>query len=336
MSASFLIAIILALTFAFTNGFLDAANAIATLVTTRAATPGQAIILASIFNMLGPLLFGAAVASVIGGLVSVPAANMIPVVASGLAAAVGWNFLAWWRGIPSSSGHALVGGLVGAAIACGGLDAVNWGGFNGWHPQGVLTVLIALALSPILGLIVALLFVRLLRRLCKRWTARMNRHVRAGQWVASSVLAFSHGSNDAQKSVGVIAAILLASGHTHSLNAPVWAALASAAALTLGTALGGWRVVKTIGRRIYRIKPIDGFASQTGSTTIILASSFLGAPVSTTHVVASSIIGVGAGRNRWRRVRWAVVKDMGLTWVTTLPATAIVAALIYFAWQTVA
>ena len=157
--------------------------------------------------------------------------------------------------------------------------------------------------------------------------------VRGGQWLTSAALAFSHGTNDAQKSIGAIGAILLAQGYSHSLAAPLWAILISATALTAGTALGGWRVVKTIGRRIYHIKPLDGLASSSGSTAVILAASFLGVPVSTTHVVASSVIGVGAGRNRWRRVRWAVVKDMGLTWVTTLPVCALLAALIFALWN---
>lgn len=330
------LAIMLALAFAFTNGFLDAANTIATLVTTRAATPGQAIILASIFNMLGPLLVGAAVASLVGGLVIVSPAQTSAVVGSGLAAATAWNILAWWRGMPSSSGHALVGGLAGAAVACGGLDAVDWGGFSNGRPHGVLTVLVSLAVSPILGLVVAATLIRLLRRLARRWTKHMNGPVRGGQWLTSATLAFSHGTNDAQKSVGAIAAILLAGGYTNSLGAPIWAILASAIALTLGTAFGGWRVVKTIGKRIYHIRPLDGLASQTGSTAVILGASFLGVPVSTTHVVASSVIGIGAGENRWRRVRWAVVKDMGLTWVTTLPVCAASAAVIFVFWNAIA
>jgi PiT family inorganic phosphate transporter len=326
----FVIAMLLALGFAFTNGFLDAANAIATLVTTRAATPGQAIILASVFNMLGPLLVGAAVANMIGGLVQVSPGQMVLVVACGLGSAVAWNVLAWWRGIPSSSGHALVGGLAGAGLACGGLGAVNWGGFNGWHPVGVLGTLAALAISPVLGVLVALFLTRVLARLSRRWTVKMRGGVRAGQWLASSALAFSHGSNDAQKSVGVMAAILLASGHSSSLSAPLWVPIASAAALTVGTALGGWRVVKTIGKRIYKIKPLDGLASQMGSTAVILSASLLGAPVSTTHVVSSSIVGIGGGRHRWRRVRWHIVREILLTWVTTLPGTALIAAALFF------
>jgi PiT family inorganic phosphate transporter len=331
--AGLALAIALAFAFALTNGFHDASNAIATLVATRAARPAQAIVLATVFNMLGPLLVGAAVANTIATIVDVPDGQVVAVVGSGLVAATAWNLITWWRGLPSSSGHALVGGLVGAALVEGGVDAVTWGGFDGWHPVGVLGTLVALAVSPLLGALGAFLALRVLRRALRRASARVRTPVNAGQWVSSSALAFSHGANDAQKAVGVIAALLLASGHTNSLTAPTWATVGSAAALTLGTALGGWKIVKTIGHRIFRIRPIDGLASQTSSAAVILGASFLGAPVSTTHVVASSVVGIGAGRNRWGHVRWAIVKDMGVAWVTTIPASAAIAGVTYALWR---
>ena len=322
MDAGLGLAVLLAIAFAATNGIHDASNAIATLVATRAATPGQAIVMAAICNMLGPLLLGAAVADTIGGIVTVAPSSAVAVIGSGLAAAVCWNLVTWRLGLPSSSGHALVGGLVGAALADGGVHAVNWGGFDGWHPVGVAGTLVALAISPLLGALAALLAIRALRRAARRGTRRLRSPVRGAEWGTSAALAFSHGANDAQKSIGVVAALLLATGHIDTLAAPLWAKLACAGALTAGTALGGWRIIRTVGRGIYRIQPVDGLASQTSSAGVILGASLVGAPVSTTQVVASSVVGVGAGRRRWHHVRWATVRQMGLAWVITIPATA--------------
>jgi inorganic phosphate transporter, PiT family len=326
MDTGLAVAILLAIAFATTNGIHDASNAIATLVATRAARPGQAIALASVFNLLGPLLLGAAVADTIGGIVTVSPSAATLVIGSGLAAAVAWNLVTWRFGLPSSSGHALVGGLVGAALMDGGLDAVNWGGLDGWHPVGVLGVLVALTVSPPLGALGAFVVIRALRRIARRATRRWRGPVRGGQWGMSAALAFSHGANDAQKSVGVIAALLLADGRIDSLSAPLWVKLACAAALTAGTALGGWRIIRTVGRRIYRIQPIDGLASQSASSGVIFGASLLGAPVSTTQVVASSIVGIGVGRRRRRHVHWRIVRDMGLAWIITLPAAGALGA----------
>jgi len=325
MDAGLVVAVTLALGFAATNGLQDAANAIATLVATRAATPLQAILLASVFNLLGPLLVGAAVADTIGGIVTVAPEDAVQVIGAGLLAAVGWNLLTWRRGLPSSASHALVGGLVGAALVQGGADAVNWGGFDGLHPVGVLGVLVGLAISPPLGALAALLLVRALRRGGRRATRRWQSVTGNGQWVTSAALAFSHGANDAQKSVGVIAALLLAEGRIDDLTAPPWVIPACAVALTAGTALGGWRIIRTVGQRIYPIKSLDGIASQAASAGVILGASIVGAPTSTTQVVTSSVVGVGGGRRRWRHVNWAIVREMGLAWLITLPASALIA-----------
>ncbi len=213
--------------------------------------PAQAIALAAVFNLLGPLFAGAAVADTIGGIVEIGSAEeSIKVIGAGVAAAAGWNLATWWRGLPSSSGHALVGGLVGAAVVEGGLQAVNWGGLDGWRPVGVVGTLVALAVSPPLGALAALLIVRGLRRAGRRASRRWRGPVRGGQWVASAGLAFSHGANDAQKSVGVAAALLVADGRISRLAGPTWLELLCAAALTAGTALGGWRISRTVGRRI--------------------------------------------------------------------------------------
>jgi PiT family inorganic phosphate transporter len=298
--------------------------------------PGQAIVLASVFNLLGPVLAGAAVADTIGGIVTADSsAGAIEVIGSGVAAAVIWNLITWWRGLPSSSGHALVGGLVGAALVQGGADAVHWGGFEAGRPIGVLGTLVALAVSPLLGGLAALVILRCLRRAARRATHGWAGLVRSWQWAASAGLAFSHGANDAQKAVGIAAALLVADGHLTSLAAPVWLELACAAALTAGTAAGGWRIIRTIGRRIYRIRSLDALAGETAAGAVVLGASAVGAPVSTTQVVASSVVGVGGARGRWHHVRWTVVSQMGLAWIVTLPATAALAAAVFGMWSSV-
>jgi inorganic phosphate transporter, PiT family len=325
-----IVAIALALAFAVTNGLHDASNAIATLVATRAARPLQALLLATVCNLIGPFVIGAAVADTIGGIVTVDPGVATRVIGAGLAAAVAWNVVTWRLGLPSSSGNALVGGLVGAALAQGGTEAVNWGGMDGIHPSGVLGALVGLAVSPVLGLIVALVVIRLLRMGARRLTRRWHAPVNGGQWAMSGALAFSHGANDAQKAIGVVAALLLAAGEIDSLSAPVWVTLVCALALTVGTAMGGWRIIRTVGRRIYRIQPIEGLASEASSAGVILAASIIGAPTSTSQVVSSSLIGIGGGRRRWHHIHWSVVRQIVLAWVITIPVTALMAALVFW------
>lgn len=335
MDAGLVAAVVLAAAFAVTNGLHDAANAIAALVATRGATPKQAIVLASVFNLLGPLVLGAAVANTIGGIVNVESAAADRVIAMALASAVIWNMGAWALGLPSSSGQALVGGLVGAALAQGGASAVNWGGIQDGRPSGVVGSIVALAISPPLGAIAALALMRVTRRAARRLTHHWSGPVRAGQWVMAATLAFGHGANDAQKSVGVVAALLLANGKTTSLAAPTWVVVMCSAALTLGTAFGGWKIIRTVGRRIYRIGPLEGLASTAASAAVIFGASLVGAPTSTSQVVASSVIGVGGGRRRWHHVNWTIVRRMGAAWVITLPVTALGAAVLYELWGVV-
>ena len=333
MDAALVLALALALAFAVTNGLHDASNAIATLVATRAARPRHALALAAVFNLLGPLVVGAAVAKAIAGIVTIDASEAVAVIGAGLLAAVAWNLITWRWGLPSSSGHALVGGLVGAALVAGGTGAVRWGGLDGVHPVGVLGALIALAISPPLGALAAFVLVRALRRGARRASRRFNELAQAAQWATSATLAFSHGANDAQKSAGVIAALLLADGRIDVLSAPLWATIGCAVALTIGTAAGGWAIVRTVGRRIYHLHPVDGLCSQGASAAVILGASLLGAPTSTTQVVASSVVGVGGGRRRWHHVRWAVVRQMSLAWLVTMPVTAAGAALVLLGWR---
>jgi PiT family inorganic phosphate transporter len=333
VDVAFAVALGLAVLFAFTNGIHDASNAIAALVATRAARPLQAVMLAAVFNVLGPLVVGSAVADTIGGIVTVGGSEGVAVIGAGLLAAVVWNIATWALGLPSSSGHALVGGLVGAAVVADGADAVLWGGFDAGHPVGVIGTLVALAVAPALGAGAALVVIRGLRWCARRATRRWRSPVAGGEWALSAALAFSHGSNDAQKAVGVIAALLVADGRLAALSSPTWAVVVCALALTAGTALGGWSIVKTVGRRIYRITRLDGVATQAASAAVILGASIVGAPVSTTQVVASSVLGVGGGRRRWRHVRWAVVRHIALGWIVTMPVTALLAAVTVTVWR---
>ena len=331
MEVGLIIAIGFAIAFATTNGFHDASNAIATLVATRGATPGQAVLLSAVFNMAGAILLGTAVADTIGKIVTVSDAQMVAVVGAGLAAATAWNLFTWWLGLPSSSGHSLIGGLVGSAICdgviagTGGFDAVNWAAVGG--------VMLALLISPILGFLGAFALLRFLRWRSRRWTRRWKGPVHGGGWAAAAALSFSHGGNDAQKAMGVIAVLLLATGESSTLTVPLWAKVVTGLALTIGTALGGWRIVKTIGERIFSLTAIDSFSSQVSSTGVIFGASLIGAPVSTTQVVSSSVVGIGIGRRRMRHISWSVVRDIGYAWLTTLPASAVLGAIFVIVWR---
>jgi PiT family inorganic phosphate transporter len=336
MDAGLVLAIVLALAFAFTNGVQDSANSIATLIATRAGSPGRALVMASVGMFVGPFVLGSAVATTIAGIVDVEPGETIEVVSAALFAALAWNGFAWNRGLPSSSSHALVGGLSGAAVAAAGTDAVNWGGFDGWRPVGVLGVFVVLAVSPVLGALACLLVLRLLRRGLRRATRRFDEPVLRSQWATSALLSLGQGANDAQKAIGVVAAILLAEGTTSSLDPPLWVIAAAAGTMTAGATVGGWRIVRTIGRRIYDLRPLDALSSQAASSAVIVLASATGAPVSSTHVVSSSVVGAGIGRRRWSRIRWSVVTAMGIAWVTTVPATALLAAAALSLWRSVA
>jgi PiT family inorganic phosphate transporter len=325
--------IAMALAFAFTNGFQDAANAIATLVASRAARPLPAILMASIANLLGPFLLGAAVANTVAGIVTVDSEIAAAVIGAGLTGAVAWNVITWYRGIPSSASHALVGGLVGAAIVAAGVQAVAWGPIVDGRIGGVLGILVGILLASALGFGVSWILERIAMRLVRRASVAAGRPVRGAQWVTSAWLAFSHGANDASKAVGVIAALLVATGYIEDVaDTGILVILGCSLALTLGTALGGWRIVRTIGRRIYPIRSLDALVSQTSSAGVIFGASLGGLPISTSQVVASSVVGIGAGRRRWRHVSWGVVREIGVAWLTTMPAAAILAVVTLPLW----
>jgi PiT family inorganic phosphate transporter len=309
-----------ALVFDFLNGFHDSSNIVATVISSRAMKPRTALYLTAVAHFLAPFLFGVAVAKTVGAELIDPAAITINVVIAGVLAAILWNLITWLVGMPSSSSHALLGGLLGAAILSSGFSVVQI--------NGLVKILAALFISPILGFVLAFMLMNIILFLCRGASPRINHFFRRSQLFTSLGLALSHGSNDAQKTMGIITMGLVAAGFQSHFQVPTWVIFLSAGAIALGTALGGWRLIKTLGGKIYKIRPVDAFTSQTASTSVILGAALLGGPVSTTQVVSSSIMGAGAA-DRPNKVRWQVGQDMLTTWVLTIPATAITAAVIY-------
>jgi inorganic phosphate transporter, PiT family len=318
--------------FGLVNGVHDAGNAIAAPVVTRALRPGPAVTLAAVFHVLGALTVGTAVAATVAGIVAVSGHEALIVIGAAVTGALIWNLVTLWWGLPCSSGHCLVGALAGAALASGGLSAVNWGGLDGIRPVGVVGSLIWLLMSTAVVVPVAALIILGARRGLRRATRAVRGPVHFGEVLASGGLAYAHGSNDAQKTMGLMAAALVADGRLSHFTVPLWVVLVSAALLTAGTALGGWRVVRTLGRRIYPLTSLDGLVSQSSSMVVVLSASVLGAPVSTTDVVAPAIVGTGSGE-RWHHVRWAVVGEIGVAWLITLPVSGALAALAFVAWR---
>ncbi|WP_420597978.1 inorganic phosphate transporter [Neptuniibacter sp.] len=324
-----IVATLMVVLFDFTNGFHDASNMVASVIASRAMTPAQSVLIVGFFTFLGPLLGGTAVANTIGKFVELgdlPTELSLTVVICGLFAATFWNLLTWWRGLPSSSSHALVGGLVGAVVISVGPEHVLWGfsQLSHGHLTGVTKVLIALFLSPLAGFWVGFILQRLLLFLFRAASPLINREFRGAQWISTAGLAFAHGANDAQKSMGILTLCLLLSGEINEFVVPFWVVLLCASAITLGTVLGGWRIVRTLAFAIYKIRPLHALNSQISSGAVVFMASLIGAPVSTTHVVSSSIMGIGASE-RPRAVRWKKAKDIAVTWLLTIPGAAFVA-----------
>ncbi|MGI6487415.1 MAG: inorganic phosphate transporter [Syntrophothermaceae bacterium] len=314
------VVIMLALAFDYVNGFHDTANAIATSVSTKALTPRAAIMIAAILNFVGALS-GTGVAKTIGqGLVS-PEVVTGHVLIAALSGAIFWNVFTWYFGIPSSSSHALIGGLSGAAVAGLGFRAVNWLGFKG--------ILAALILSPLAGFFVGSINMTILFWMFKSVPPhKINNNFRRLQVLSACMAAFSHGSNDAQKSMGIITLALVSAGYLQVFHVPLWVMVACATAMALGTMAGGWKIIRTMGGKIFRIEPINGFAADFTASMVIYTATLLHAPVSTTHVVSSSIMGVGAAK-RFKGVRWGVAQQIVIAWVVTIPSSGAVAAIIY-------
>ncbi|HEY4227929.1 MAG TPA: inorganic phosphate transporter [Candidatus Limnocylindrales bacterium] len=313
----------LAVVFDYTNGFHDTANAIATSVATRALRPAHAIAMATAFNFIGAFA-GTAVAKTIGaGLVN-DATTTQAIVAAALLGAIGWNLLTWWLGLPSSSSHALIGGLLGATIVGAGFDQLNLQGI--WDK-----VLVPLVASPVIGFTLAFALMVALywtfRRVARRPLAA---GFRRAQVFSAGYMAFAHGSNDAQKTMGIITLALVAAGVLPNADTIPWEVIViSATALSLGTAVGGWRIMHTMGHRVTDLEPIHGFAAQTTGATVIFGAAHFGMPVSTTHVISSAVMGVGSSRGT-RAVRWGVARGILVGWVLTIPATMVVGAAAWF------
>jgi PiT family inorganic phosphate transporter len=321
MSTELIIVIALALGFDFLNGMRDASNIVATMISSRAFSPGTALGIAAVAEFLGPFLFGVAVARTIGEDIAQIDVLTLAVIASALVGAIGWNLVTWYFGIPGSSSHALIGGMVGAVIVAAGPEAIKAGGLN--------KVLIALVLSPLIGFLIGFLMTRLIYFFVRGATPRINIFFKRSQLVTAVAIAFSHGTNDAQKTMGIITLSLVISGVLPAFQVPTWVIAVSAAAIAIGTSLAGWRMIRTLGGKFYKIRPLHSFATQLSSAGVILAASFFGVPVSTSQVVSSAIIGVGAAE-RANKVRWSVAEDIITAWLITIPASGLLAAGVYW------
>jgi PiT family inorganic phosphate transporter len=324
LSLPVLIALIaIALLFDFLNGLHDAANSIATIVSTRVLRPQYAVAWAAFFNFIAFLFFGLHVADTVGrGIVAATVADP-RVIFGALMGAISWNLITWYYGIPSSSSHALIGGLIGAGLAKAGLDAIVW--------QGVVKTALAIVGSPLTGFALALLLTLIVSWLFVRATPYgVDQTFRRLQFVSASLYSLGHGGNDAQKTMGIIAVLLYSQGQLGSeFHVPFWVVITCQAAMGLGTLFGGWRIVKTMGSRITRLTPVQGFSAETGGAITLFGATWLGIPVSTTHTITGAIIGVGAAR-RVSAVRWNVTTSIVFAWVVTMPAAALISAAFYW------
>ena len=314
--------LILAVGFDYINGFHDTANAIATSVATRALRPQHALLMAAAFNFIGAFA-GTAVAKTIGaGLVDEQTTTQV-VVAAALLGAIVWNLITWWLALPSSSSHALIGGLIGATIAATGAGSLKIDGL-------VNKVLVPLVTSPVVGFIIGLVLMVILTWVFRRADRKpLAKTFRRLQVFSAGYMAFAHGSNDAQKTMGIITLALFSAGVIQTNDVPVWVILVAASALSLGTAVGGWKIMNTMGQRVVELEPIHGFAAETTAASVLIVTAHLGMPVSTTHVISSAIMGVGASRGV-RGVRWGVARRILIAWVLTIPAAGAVGAITWF------
>ncbi len=314
--------IFVALAFDFLNGLHDAANSIATIVSTRVLRPQYAVAWAAFFNFIAFLFFGLHVANTLGTGIIDPGVVDPQVIFAALMGAIVWNLLTWWLGIPSSSSHALIGGLVGGGVAKAGMGALVWSGLS--------KTLAAIVLSPLVGFLLALVLVAIVSWLSVRSTPFVvDRAFRMLQFVSASLYSLGHGGNDAQKTMGIIAVLLFSQGYLgNEFYVPFWVVITCQLMMGLGTLMGGWRIVKTMGSRITRLTPMQGFCAETGGAATLFAATALGVPVSTTHTITGAIVGVGSAR-RVSAVRWNIASSIVVAWVITIPASAFIAALTY-------
>ena len=315
-----IVVILLALVFDFINGFHDTANAIATSVSTRAISPEKAIIMAAVLNFLGAMI-STGVAKTIGGDIVVGHIEQ-PIIIASLTGAIIWNLLTWKIGLPSSSSHALVGGLIGGVL-------MSDMGVDGLNLYGIGKIVIALVTSPLVGMVLGFIIMSIMFRVfANAAPSKLNHKFKKLQIVTAATMAFSHGSNDAQKSMGIITLALFSGGVISEFEVPLFVKIAAATAMAVGTSVGGWSIIKTVGGKIFKLEPINGFAADLNSSITIFTATLLHLPVSTTHVVSGSIMGVGAAK-RIHAVRWGVAQQMVMAWVLTIPCTALMGALCY-------
>lgn len=316
------IVIAIAFIFDFINGFHDAANSIATVVSTKVLTPLQAVIWAAAFNFAAFWIFKLHVADAVSKIVKPESVNLL-VIASGLAAAIVWNLFTWWRGIPSSSSHTLIGGFAGAGIAFGGFSAINL--------DKILPPIAFIVLAPVIGMIISSIISVITMHICKKFSpSKVDKVFRRLQLLSAASYSLGHGGNDAQKVMGVIGAALIFNKSIPDIaHLPNWVPLGCYAAISFGTLFGGWRIVKTMGQKITKLRPFEGFSAETAGAITLFGTGFLGIPVSTTHVITGSIIGVGAIK-RVNAVKWGVTIELMWAWILTIPVTGALAALIYF------
>jgi inorganic phosphate transporter, PiT family len=315
--------ITVALVFDYINGFHDAANSIATVVSTRVLSPGKAVVWAAFFNFVAAFGFGTAVAKTIGsGMIDIHAVTFT-VIFAGLIGAIAWDLLTWYLGLPTSSSHALIGAYAGAAVTRAGFSVIIPGGWT--------KTLIFIVVSPLIGLLAGLVLMVAIYWMFRRATpARVDKWFRRLQLVSAALFSLNHGANDAQKTMGIIAGVLFTAGYLSGpFRIPFWVVLAAHAAIGLGTLSGGWRIIHTMGSKITKLQPVHGFAAETGAASAILVATVLGVPVSTTHAITGSIVGVGATR-RWSAVRWGVAGQIMWAWVLTIPGAAVIAAGTYW------
>ncbi len=313
--------IVLALIFDFLNGVHDSSNVVATMISSRAIPPKSALAMTALANFFGPFIFGVAVANTIGHEIVAAESINTRVLLAALVSAIFWNLLTWYLGFPSSSSHALIGGFIGSVMMAAGWQAIQLSGLE--------KVLIALFASPLIGYAIGFLLLKLVVMLSWNATPRINNVFKRAQLLTALALALSHGTNDAQKTMGIITLALVTGGILTEFVVPAWVIVLCAGMIAAGTALGGWKLIRTLGGKFYKIRPLDGFTSQLASAVVILGASIIGGPVSTTQVVSSSIMGVGAAE-RVNKVRWGVAKDIAVAWLLTIPATALVGAGAYW------
>ena len=321
MSSELILVIILALVFEFINGMRDSSNIVATMISSRAFSPRVALGITTVAEFAAPFLFGTVVARTVGDSIANSSILTLRMIIACLIGTLIWNLVTWFFGIPSSSTHALIGGMLGSVLVAVGTDAIKF--------TGVYRVILALFISPVLGFIVGFIVLRVIYFLSRNASPNINNFFKQGQILTALSLAFSYGTNDAQKTMGIITLSLVINGTLKNFSVPTWVVVISAVAMTLGQFLGGWRLIRTLGGKFFKIRPVHSFASQMTSAFVIISASLFGVPVSTTQVVSSAIVGVGSSE-RFGKVRWGVVSDILTAWIITIPVSGLISAGVYW------